>query len=162
MLKLFVLGEQVHFLFRDLLLEEALCAGSSQLAFYVNLHRAVIGPSATLTGRWRPDIDLRRMLTGLPKMSHLWWNLNISRVSNPYQAREYQTHLKFWKWSHVWGSKRSRCLLYHNFDHWQSKQNNYWRCFCLFVRVEVLRPSQPNGVMSSAVSLPNHTFTGQA
>ena len=27
--------------------------------------------------------------------------------------------------------------------------------------VEVLRPSQPNGVMSSAVSLPNHTFTGQ-
>ena len=39
--------------------------GLSQLAFYVNLHRAVIGPSATLTGRWRSDIDLRRMLTGL-------------------------------------------------------------------------------------------------
>ena len=33
---------------------------------------------------------------------------------------------------------------------------------CLFVCVEVLRPSQPNGVMSSVVSLPNHTFTGQA
>ena len=33
---------------------------------------------------------------------------------------------------------------------------------CLFVCVEVLQPSQPNGVMSSAVSLPNHTFTGQA
>ena len=32
----------------------------------------------------------------------------------------------------------------------------------LFVCVEVLWPSQPNGVMSSAVSLPNHTFTGQA
>ena len=32
----------------------------------------------------------------------------------------------------------------------------------LFVCVEVLRPSQPNGVMSSAVSLPNHMFTGQA
>ena len=28
--------------------------------------------------------------------------------------------------------------------------------------VEVLRPRQPNGVMSSTVSLPNHTFTGQA
>ena len=27
--------------------------------------------------------------------------------------------------------------------------------------VEVLRPSQLNGIMSSAVSLPNHTFTGQ-
>ena len=32
----------------------------------------------------------------------------------------------------------------------------------VFVCVEVLRPSQPNGVMSSEVSLPNHTFTGQA
>ena len=32
----------------------------------------------------------------------------------------------------------------------------------LFVCVEVLRPSQSNGVMSSAFSLPNHTFTGQA
>ena len=31
----------------------------------------------------------------------------------------------------------------------------------LFVCVEVLRPSQPSGVMSSVVSLPNHTFTGQ-
>ena len=33
---------------------------------------------------------------------------------------------------------------------------------CLFVCVAVLRPRQPNGVMSSAVSLPNHTFIGQA
>ena len=32
----------------------------------------------------------------------------------------------------------------------------------LFVCVEVLWPSQPNGVMLSAVNLPNHTFTGQA
>ena len=32
----------------------------------------------------------------------------------------------------------------------------------LFVCVEVLRPSQPNGVMSSMVNLPNHKFTGQA
>ena len=31
-----------------------------------------------------------------------------------------------------------------------------------FVCAEVLQPSQPNGVMLSAVSLPNHTFTGQA
>ena len=31
----------------------------------------------------------------------------------------------------------------------------------LFVCVEVLRPSQPNGVMSGTVSLPNK-FTGQA
>ena len=32
----------------------------------------------------------------------------------------------------------------------------------LFVCVEVLRPIQPNGAMSSAVNLPSHTFTGQA
>ena len=32
----------------------------------------------------------------------------------------------------------------------------------VLVCVEVLQPSQPNGVMSSTVSLPNHTFTGQA
>ena len=31
-----------------------------------------------------------------------------------------------------------------------------------FICVEVLWPSQPNGVMSRAVSLPNHMFTGQA
>ena len=36
------------------------------------------------------------------------------------------------------------------------------RILLLFVCVEVLWPSQPNGVMSSAVSLPNYTFTGQA
>ena len=34
--------------------------------------------------------------------------------------------------------------------------------FCMLVCVEVLQPSQPNGVMLSAVGLPNHTFTGQA
>ena len=38
----------------------------------------------------------------------------------------------------------------------------YVRHFNIYVCVEVLRPCQPNGVMSSAVSLPNHTFTGQA
>ena len=35
-------------------------------------------------------------------------------------------------------------------------------CALQFVCVEVLRPSQPNGVISSTVSLPNHTFTGQS
>ena len=35
-------------------------------------------------------------------------------------------------------------------------------CELDIVCVEVLRPSQPNGVMSRTVSLPNHTFTGQA
>ena len=55
---------------------------------------------------------------------------------------------------------------------WQN-QNMLWVLnnifFCLgnsgdyqFVCVEVLRPSQLNGVMLSTVSLPNHTFTVQA
>ena len=42
-----------------------------------------------------------------------------------------------------------------------SNQGSVIQCQEL-VCVEVLWPSQPNGVMSSAVSLPNHTFTGQA
>ena len=33
---------------------------------------------------------------------------------------------------------------------------------CIFCLFEVLQPSQPNGAMSSAVSLPSHMFTGQA
>ena len=51
----------------------------TQLAFYVNLHRVVIGPSATLTGRWRPDIDLHRMLTGklLSFSISLFWQNRI-------------------------------------------------------------------------------------
>ena len=32
----------------------------------------------------------------------------------------------------------------------------------LFVCVEVLRPTQPIGIMLSTVSLSKHTFTGQA
>ena len=31
-----------------------------------------------------------------------------------------------------------------------------------FVCVEISWPSQPNGLMSGTVGLPNHTFTGQA
>ena len=38
----------------------------------------------------------------------------------------------------------------------------FWILHRNFVCVEVLRPSQPNGVMLSAVSLLNHMFTGQA
>ena len=43
---------------------------------------------------------------------------------------------------------------------WDESQENIplRECVC----VEVLRPSQLYGVMSSVVSLPDHTFTGQA
>ena len=43
----------------------------------------------------------------------------------------------------------------------KSPQKSNFRVGGLFVCVEDLLPSQPNGVMSSAVSLPNHTFTEQ-
>ena len=42
------------------------------------------------------------------------------------------------------------------------EQVYFTSCCGIFVCVEALRPSQPNGVMSSVVSLPTHTFTGQA
>ena len=47
-------------------------------------------------------------------------------------------------------------------EEYKKKLLKSWVFICLFVCVEVLRPSQPSGVMFSGVSLPNHTFTGQA
>ena len=44
--------------------------------------------------------------------------------------------------------------------HFQGRQ--LLQLFCPLVCVEVLQQGQPNGVMSSTLSLPNHTFTGQA
>ena len=46
--------------------------------------------------------------------------------------------------------------------HAKSAASSNKQRICLFVCVEVLQPSQPDGIMSSAVSLPNHTFTGKA
>ena len=45
---------------------------------------------------------------------------------------------------------------------WRNKRYQHFSDENLFACVEVLRPSQPYGVISSAVSLPNHMFTGQA
>ena len=47
-------------------------------------------------------------------------------------------------------------------NHTKKSKNSDCSFVSSFVCVEVLWPSQPNGVMSSAVSLPNHTFIGQA
>ena len=57
-------------------------------------------------------------------------------------------------------------ILYYNAEQYRDEDAYEWAgrytqaptCFC--VCVEVLQPSQPNGVMSSAFSLPNHTLTG--
>ena len=50
------------------------------------------------------------------------------------------------------------CLSVLNIDNTLYIKSAYISIVC----VEVLWPSQPNRVMSSAVHLPNHTFTGQA
>ena len=52
--------------------------------------------------------------------------------------------------------------LYRSPDYQTSLSQLGFRFKGRFVCVEVLRSSQPNGVMSSTVSLPNHTFIGQA
>ena len=44
----------------------------------------------------------------------------------------------------------------------EKKQNKQSLSSEEFVCVEVLQLNQPNGVMSSVVNLPNHTFTGKA
>ena len=71
-----------------------------------------------------------------------------------------------WEWKGVWGCKwdASSVVGVGSRVHDKNSVVGYnERLVCLFVFcVEVLRPSQPNEVMSSAVSLPNHTFTGQA
>ena len=60
----------------------------------------------------------------------------------------------FYRLLHIFMHARSLCSYY--------ASASVFIISLLVVCVEVLRPSQPNGVISSAVSLPNHTFTGQA
>ena len=77
-------------------------------------------------------------------------------------SNEYQQHLFLWrnkKNINIFGLKKKASYQ----ELWLSLIKAIITCntfFCLFVCVEVLRPSQPNGVMSSAVSLPNHTLLG--
>ena len=51
--------------------------------------------------------------------------------------------------------------LFYIFSRWKSIKYQKGVNLCLFGCVEVLRPSQLNGVVSNMVSLPNHTFAGQ-
>ena len=53
-------------------------------------------------------------------------------------------------------------IIFNSSKQWISQHFLMQHQLNLSPRLFVLRPSQPNGVMSSAVSLPNHTFTGQA
>ena len=61
---------------------------TTQLAFFINLQRAVIGPSATLTGRQRPAIDLCRMLIGYDGQ-HIRQTEKQSNQLRPLQRHDY-------------------------------------------------------------------------
>ena len=64
----------------------------SQLAFFINLQRAVIGPSATLTSRLRPAIDLCRMRTGFAaEIRKCLWVLDIKKQSLRKERLKHST-----------------------------------------------------------------------
>ena len=56
---------------------------------------------------------------------------------------------------------RKQVLIKHHIMEKRERRTSTWEVLFVFM-LEVLWPSQPNGVMSSVVCLPNYTFTGQA
>ena len=85
-----------------------------------------------------------------------WYN------HGPFHAFQQKLIMLTLAFSTLWATKLTIFLL--NFSltfHFSVKLLPETVLVCI-VCVEVLRPRQPNGVMSSAGSLPKHTFTGQA
>ena len=60
-----------------------------------------------------------------------------------------------------WVNPIQNLFIEHHFNKADNKKENANTTHD-FVWFEVLQPSQPSGVMSNALSLLNHTFTGQA
>ena len=98
------------------------------------------------------------------------WLQKIFHYQPPWEnvARlDWTRHLLVTSWVRIWLSHWGQsgpfathnrtflCKIYHVFPIRIIKPRY------LFVCVEVLRPSKPNGVMSNAVSLPNHTLWRQ-
>ena len=101
---------------------------------------------------WKSYILRRKLVVTLAYCLRNWydmyWNLMVSSLT-------------YWQ-ENKWWDLVVRSLIFIlarklKVSSWEKFYIN-WQEIC----VELLRPSQPNGVMSSAVSLPNHTFTGQA
>ena len=95
-----------------------------------------------------------------------WWLLKQATpmlpskfgVKWPFGSEEAKNRFSRWlSWRPSWISDWNDFSYFWSISH-PNASYHVWSFFC----VEVLRPSQPNGVISSAVSLPNHTFTGQA
>ena len=78
--------------------------------------------------------------------------LRVKEILAPVYYGSKQSTQKWWVQQHC---RLGRMAILEDFDTDVQRQMT-------FVFVEVLRPSQHSGVMSSAVSLPNHTLTAQA
>ena len=78
-----------------------------------------------------------------------WWHIRFSDTSDSRNSSSLFVSWWFYMW-HLFCYVSYVAFVPHLF---------FLQCL---VCVEVLRPSQPIGVMLSAVSLPNHTFIGQA
>ena len=103
----------------------------SQLAFYVNLHRAVICPSATLTGRWRPDIDLRRMLTGVRTMYFMYLGRHLSDTDHLSANDNFSTrHFDFFLSLDI-----SSESLPSRWFTWNVRTNFIWKIECRLLQV---------------------------
>ena len=90
----------------------------------------------------------------------------MRRIKQPkYKSTVYLSYLELWQWVPN-PSLGGQVVLPLPTSHHQVQGSNTAgggiQIMTVFVCVEVLRPNQPNGVMPSVVSLPNHTFTGQA
>ena len=89
----------------------------------------------------------------------LGWRLGLGLWLNCYSL----WFLVLWKT--LWRKKIKLTLVMLNklrcHAHFKFSANQITWSRCWFVCVEVLWPSQPNGVMSSMAYLPDHTFTGQ-
>ena len=125
----------------------------TQLAFYVNLHRAVIGPSATLTGRWRPDIDLRRMLTGLV-FGQIWDQWKSTQIGQRFHRCRLIIPYSNYPDQYLLVAKADACS-YENFPvtlhgKWASARQNLHKRLVRLAETD--QPARPRSLISLRLS----------
>ena len=92
------------------------------------------------------------MLIASSNIINVLTDQSVVKVTNKYY-NFYSYGYIFWLFGHY-----NVPVLKLNKTNWLSPYLELY----VYLFVDILRPSQPNGVMSGRVSLPNHTFTGQA
>ena len=125
---------------------------------------AHLEPSAQVSSKCRSRSVLRSQLSGS----------TLFAMAGNYEysgSAEQGLNMKFWSICPWWKLFRRTELMACHVSvvfallRWRVPKLSFFEhkiSLVLSVCVEVLQPSQPNGVMSSTVSLPNHMFTGQA